>query len=607
VAQRTIPARNEVPVEHTWDARSVFATDQEWEAEFQAIERRLPDLAEFKGHLAEGPDTLADWFAVSEDVLRAFGKVAVYTTLFAAVDSNDQAAAARAERARGLGSRVDAAVSFADPELLAVGVDKLRAWAAEDPRLALYEHYFDRLGKRQEHVRSAEVEELLSRAADPLGAAASIHGVLANADLTFPAATDLDGDQHEVAQGTINALLASSDREVRRTAWESYADAHLAMRNTMAACVATGVKRDVFVARARQYPTSLDAALTANHIPVEVFHNMLDTFRRNIPTWHRYWRIRRRALGLDRLYVYDTRAKLTRDEKPLPFEQAVDWVLEGVRPLGEEYGEVLRRGIREQRWVDVYPNKGKRMGAFSTGVPGTHPFIFMSYNDDIFSMSTLAHEIGHSMHSYYTRVTQPYVYARYGLFVAEVASNFHQALVRAHLLATNPDPVFQVSVIEEAMANFYRYFFVMPSLARFELEAHQRVERGEALTADSLNNLMADLMLEVYGAEVVLREGDRERVGSTWAQFHSHLYSNFYVYQYATGIAGANWLAERVLAGVEGAAKRYLDFINAGASLYPLEALRLAGVDMTSPEPVDKAFDVMASMVDRLETLLAAD
>jgi oligoendopeptidase F len=247
------------------------------------------------------------------------------------------------------------------------------------------------------------------------------------------------------------------------------------------------------------------------------------------------------------------------------------------------------------------------MGAFSSGAPGTHPFVFMSYTDDIFSMSTLAHEIGHSMHSYYSRASQPFVYARYGLFVAEVASNFHQALVRAHLLATNSDPAFQISVIEEAMANFYRYFFVMPSLARFELETHQRVERGEALTANSLNDLMADLLLEVYGDEVELREGDRERVGSTWAQFHTHLYSNFYVFQYATGIAGANWLAERVLAGESGAAQSYLDFIKAGGSLYPLDALRVAGVDMTRREPVEKAFQVMASMVDRLDRLITAD
>jgi oligoendopeptidase F len=606
VAKTSIPARRDVPVEHTWDAASIFPSDAQWEEEFGALERRLPDLAEFRGHLADGPATLADWFAAAEAVKVAYSRLHVYSYMFFAVDSTDQAASARQDRSRGLGSRVDAATSFAEPELLAIGIEKLGAWARQEPRLAIYEHYFDVLEHKREHVRSAEVEELLSQAADTFGTAASIHGVLANADLAFAPASSLDGDQSEVAQGTINALLASTDREVRRSAWESYADAHLAVKNTMATSIAAGVKRDVFVARARRYRSSLEAALTPNHIPLEVFHNMLDTFRRHIPTWHRYWAVRRRALGLDRLHVYDTRAALTTSPAPVSYQQAVDWVLEGVAPLGTEYTTALRHGVLEQRWVDIYPNKGKRMGAFSLSGHGTNPFIFMSFNDDIFSMSTLAHEIGHSMHSYYAKASQPVVYAPYGLFVAEVASNFHQALVRAHLLATNPDPEFQVSVIEEAMANFYRYFFVMPSLARFELEVHQRVERGEALTADALNELMADLMIEVYGDEVELRPGDHDRIGSTWAQFHSHLYSNFYVYQYATGIAGANWLAERVMAGEPGAAESYLAFIRAGGSLFPLDALRLAGVDMTRQEPVEKAFAVMASMVERLEQLVDA-
>jgi oligoendopeptidase F len=287
----------------------------------------------------------------------------------------------------------------------------------------------------------------------------------------------------------------------------------------------------------------------------------------------------------------------------VPYEQAVDWIAEGVAPLGEEYVRILRRGALEDRWVDVYPNRGKRMGAFSTGVPDTVPFIFMSYNDDIYSMSTLAHELGHSMHSYYSRRTQPFIYSNYGLFQAEVASNMHQALVRRHLLATQKDPAFQVAVIEEAMSNFYRYFFIMPSLARLELEVHERVERGGAITAGYLNDLMADLMMEVYGPEVVVTERDRQRIGSTWAQFHTHLYSNFYVYQYATGIAGADHLVQRVANGDPQAAESYLSFLKSAGSMYPLEGLRLAGVDMNSPEPVEAAFATLARMVSRLEEL----
>jgi oligoendopeptidase F len=376
------------------------------------------------------------------------------------------------------------------------------------------------------------------------------------------------------------------------------------MQHAMAANLAAGVKRDVFYSRARGYASSLDAALEPNHIPAAVYHNVIRAFRDNLGTWHRYWRVRRKALDLPVLKPFDTRAPLASSKLNVPYEQAVDWITEGVKPLGDEYVRVLRKGALEERWVDIYPNKGKRMGAFSTGSPGTFPFIFMSYNEDIYSMSTLAHELGHSMHSYHTRKTQPFVYSSYGLFQAEVASNMHQALTRRHLLATNQDPEFQVAVIEEAMSNFYRYFFIMPSLARLELEIHERVERGGALTADYLNGLMADLITEVYGTEVEVNRRDRDRIGSTWAQFHTHLYSNFYVYQYATGIAGANHLVERVAAGDRGAVESYLAFLKSGGSMYPLEGLKLAGVDMASPEPVASAFAELARMVGRLEELV---
>jgi oligoendopeptidase F len=378
------------------------------------------------------------------------------------------------------------------------------------------------------------------------------------------------------------------------------------MQHAMAASLAGGVKRDVFFARARGYASSLEAALEPSHIPLAVFHNVVRTFRDNVATWHRYWRIRRQGLGLEVLKPYDTRAQLGPSSLDVPYEEAVEWIAQGVAPLGQDYVDVMRRGALQERWVDVYPNKGKRMGAFSTGAMDTRPFIFMSYNDDIYSMSTLAHELGHSMHSYHARRTQPYVYSNYGLFQAEVASNMHQALTRRHLLATKADPAFQIAVIEEAMSNFYRYFFIMPSLARLELEIHERVERGGALTADYLNKLMADLMMEVYGSEVDVNDRDRDRIGSTWAQFHTHLYSNFYVYQYATGIAAADHLVGRVAAGDAKAVQAYLAFLKSAGSMYPLEGLRMAGVDMTSPEPVEAAFATLASMVDKLETLIPA-
>jgi oligoendopeptidase F len=597
-----LPSRNEVDRRYTWNSESVFPNPAAWDAAADTIMARLPDLGEFRGHLADSPDMLADWFETAEKLQRLMAKLQVYTSMEYSCDVGDQGAASRADRVRSTSAQLSAAMSFSLPEMIAIGFPKLREWVDTSPRLSHLGHYFDRIEKLREHIRPPEVEELLSQVTDSLATALSAHSVLANTDLKFEPAAGVDGPE-EVAQGTIGHLLTSPDRETRRTAYESYADAHLAVRHTMAATLAGGIKRDVFYARARRFASSLDAALAPNHIPAAVFHNVIRAFRDNLGTWHRYWRIRRRALGLQSLKPYDTRAPLAPPIK-IPFEQSVDWISEGVSRLGEEYVRILRRGALEERWVDVYPNQGKRMGAFSSGSQDTHPFIFMSYNDDIYSMSTLAHELGHSMHSYYGRRTQPFVYSNYGLFQAEVASNMHQALTRRHLLETRKDPDFQIAVIEEAMSNFQRYFFIMPSLARFELEIHERVERGAALTADYLNGLMADLMAEVYGVEVELAGPDRDRAGSTWSQFHTHLYSNFYVYQYATGIAGAHHLAERVAAGQAGAVEDYLAFLKSAGSMYPLDGLKLAGVDMASPEPVQAAFAALDDMVTRLEKLV---
>ena len=600
----SLPARSEVDKRFTWDGESVFADEAAWDQAVETILARLPDLAEFRGHLGDSPDALADWFDATERIHRLMGKVMVHSTMSYSVDTGNEAALGRADRTRSVAAQVGAATSFALPEMISIGFPKLREWVASAPRLAHLGHYFDRVERLRPRIRSAEVEEILTQASDPLASALSVHSVLANTDLSFAPATGADGVPQEVAQGTITALLTNPDRELRRSAFEHYADAHLAMRHAMAASLAGGIKRDVFYARARGFSSSLAAALEPNHIPAEVYENVIRTFRDNVGTWHRYGRVRRKSLGVDALKPYDTRAQLGTSVLRVPYEQAVAWISEGVKPLGEEYVEVMRQGALRDRWVDVYPNKGKRMGAFSTGGVDTFPFIFMSYNDDIYSMSTLAHELGHSMHSYYARRTQPFIYSSYGLFQAEVASNMHQALTRRHLLATQKDPAFQVAVIEEAMANFYRYFFIMPSLARLELEIHERVERGGAITADYLTDLMADLMLEVYGSEVEVDAADRDRIGSTWAQFHTHLYSNFYVYQYATGIAGANQLVERVADGDAKAVASYLAFLKSAGSMYPLEGLKLAGVDMTSHEPVRAAFATLASMVARLEELV---
>lgn len=597
-----VPPRSAVPLADTWDTASVFASPADWEAELQAVRGALEHLGRFRGHLADGPDTLAEWLGTSIDLTLRARKVYLYASMHRDVDTADQQAAGMFDRAVGLMSQAAAATAFGEPELLTIAPEQLDAWVQGYPDLAPYAHYFEKLQQRRPHIRSAEIEELLGRVRSPFQTATSIHGTLADSELRFAPARTSAGQPVEIAQGTLNALLSSPDRELRRSAWEHYADAHLAFKNTFAGCISAGVKQNVFLARARGYSSALEASLSASFLPVEVFHSLIDTFRKHLPTWHRYWRVRRAALGYDRLHAYDIKAPLAGSLPTLPFEQAAEWICDGMGPLGQEYVAIMRKGLFEQRWVDKYPNQGKRAGAYSSGARDTHPFILMSYNNDVFSMSTLAHELGHSMHSYYTRKTQPAVYANYTIFMAEVASNFNQALVRAHLLERYGDsPEFQIALIEEAMSNFHRYFFIMPTLARFELELHQRAERGEPLTADGMISLMAELFAEGYGQEV---EQDHERTGITWAEFPTHMYLNFYVFQYATGISAAHALARGILAGAAGAVENYLAFLKVGSSRYPLDTLRLAGVDMSTPAAVEETFGVLSHYVDLLERLV---
>jgi len=597
----TVPLRSAMDPRYFWNAESVFPSIAAWQTEFDDLSQRMGDLQQYVGHLGDSAQTLLDALETDWKLTARLIRLVVYANLSYSVDTNDQEAARMDGQVRGLRARLNAATAFIDPEILGIKPETLQTWMAQLEPLAVYRMYFANLERRRAHVRSVEVEEVLGLVGDPFASIPLTASLLTNADMKFAPARSSTGDTVPVTQSSITTvLLLSPDREVRRTAYESYADTHLSLKNTLASNLTAGVKQDVFRARARRYGSSLEAALDPYNLPTTVFHNLIDTYRRNLPTWHRYWAIRRKMLGVETLHPYDIHAPLTSYDPAVSYEQAVDWICEGMAPLGDDYVKTLRQGCLQDRWVDVYPNQGKRQGAFSSGAPGTFPFIMMSFGDTLKSLSTLAHELGHSLHSHLTRKHQPLVYANYSMFVAETASNFNQAMVRAHLLKTHTDPNFQIAIIDEAMNNFHRYFFIMPTLARFELEIHERAERGQALTADNMITLLADLFGEGYGAEVSF---DREREGITWGEFSTHMYMNFYVFQYATGISAAHALSGRILGGAPGAVDDYLRLLKAGSSLYALDALKMAGVDMTTPAAVETTFGVLSSMVDRLETL----
>lgn len=600
MTETKVSLRSEIPERYTWNAPSVFPSKEDWETALKGLPERIAGVTKHQGHLGDSPVVLLEALQAFENLYRYGGKIFVYSSMSHDVDTTNQEAARMNGKAQSAIAQAFAAISFIDPELLAIGQEKLRQWLGVEPGLAIYAHYLDDLFRRHAHVRSPEVEELLGMSIDPFGNVSNTANLLTNADFKFTPARASSGGEVPVTNSTYDTILSSPDREARRSAYESYTGTYLAFKNTLASNLISSIKANVFMMRARRHSSTLEASLFQNNIPVEVFYNLIDTYRKNLPIWHRYWAIRRKALDVDELQPYDIWAPLTQKRPQLSYEETVDWICKGLSLMGEEYVETVRQGCLVDRWVDPMPNQGKKDGAFSSGWTGTFPFILMSFDGTIFSLSTLAHELGHSMHSYLTWKNQPPIYCPYSLFVAEVASNFHQALVRGYLLDHSIDPDFQISVIEEAMSNFHRYFFIMPTLARFELEVHQREERGKGLSADDMIALMADFFAEGYGDEM---KYDRQRVGITWATF-SHLYADYYVYQYATGISGANALSRRILNGTTGAVQDYLGFLKAGGSQYALDILKAAGVDLTTPRPVEDTYAILASLIDRLEKLV---
>jgi len=596
-----VPVRNKVDRKFTWNAESVFKSEKVWEKEVEQILKDISKVKVYQGCLAQGPSVLREALTTSYSLFARAQKAFMYAAFAYSVDTTNQQAAGQRGQAQAMYWQVISVVSFLQPEILAIGREKLEEWINQEPDLVVYRQSFDDLFRKQAHVRSAEVEELLGLVSDPLQGPNNSTTILTSADFKFRPAKDGNGRTIDVSQGQIINLMHNPDRTARRTSYDSYMDKYIENKNTLATNLVHSIKANVFYMRARRHESTLAAALFDLNIPTDVYYNLINTFKSKLPVWHRYFELRRRTLGLKKLAYYDLWAPITKKKVKVPFEIGVELICESLAPMGKDYVKAVRKGVLKDRWVDVYPNQGKGEGAFSWGSQGTHPFINMNYTDEVTSMSTLAHELGHSMHSYLTWKNQPFVYSEYSLFAAEVASNFHQAMMRGHLLNSVSDKNFQLALLEEAVGgNFFRYFFQMPTLARFELETHERIEHGESLTADSMIDLMADLFAEGFGPNFDM---DRERVGMTWATF-SHLFSDYYVYAYATGISGANALAGRILRGEPNAVENYLGFLKSGSSEYSLDVLKKAGVDLSTPQPVEETFAVMEDYINRMEKLL---
>jgi oligoendopeptidase F len=600
-----LPRRDEVPVERTWNMTDVYPSDEAWEGALAAASEGVSALGRFRGRLGTTSATLLEALRTRDEWQALIWRLRWYPAIGVKTDATDGVAAERHQRAMALIAQVNEALAYLDPELLTIDPGHFAVLRAEEPALGVYAHTLDQLRRRAAHIRPAEIEAVIAAAGDLASSPYETYKALVNGELRFGGARDADGGEIAVDQGTIAMLSRRPERATRAAAWATYADGHLAQRNTLAGLLGAAFKRDAFYARARGYPSSLDAALDGAALPRVVFDNLMETSLLHVPLWHRYFEVKKRVLGVEVLHSYDLHAPLVRTPRVIHYDEAREMILASVTPLGAEYAGMLRRGLYEERWVDWAANVGKAGGAEQSGAYGLHPFVLTTYADDLLSVSVLAHELGHAMHTYYCDTAQPPIYdsGHFADYLGETASTFGQALLRANLLSTHPaDPAFQLEVLDEALTYFQRYLLLMPLLARLEWECHQRIERGDGMSADWLGEQTLALLGEAYGSAVALVPA---RDGILWAQF-SHLYLNFYTYQYALGIAAATALADGILRKGEPAAARYIEFLKAGDSIDPLDAWRLAGVDMTSPEPIERAYMVLESMIARLEATVEA-
>jgi oligoendopeptidase F len=594
----SVPERAEIDEMYKWDLRGIYEDDEAWEAAHESVSERVDELREYEGRVTEDAATLLELLELREEIFRELQQVMTYAQLRSAEDTRNQEYQAMSARASSLGSEASSAVSYLEPELQSLTEAAVEEFIEREPGLETYEHYLDDVLRMKAHTRSAEVEEVLADLSEVTDAPSEIYSMLTNADMTYGTVEDPDGEEVEITQANFTKLQTNPDREFRRRVHETFYDNWADVRNTVGTSLEKAVREHTTSADIRGYDSARAAALDGSNVPVEVYDTLVDTVDDNLDVLHRHAELKERALGVDQLESHDLYMSLTGDQGPdVEYDQAVEWVTEAVAPLGEAYQERMAEGI-DSRWVDVYENRGKRSGAFSSGTYDTQPYIMMNYQDDIASMFTLAHELGHSMHSELAGDAQPWHDASYEIFVAEIASTVNETLLTHHLLDTLDDDELRTHVLDEYLERFRSTLFRQTMFATFEQRIHERVEAGDALTPDAFDEIYADLKGDYYAPAELTGGVERE-----WERI-PHFYYNFYVYQYATGISAAAAIVERVLDEGEPAAADYREMLKAGGSDYPLNVVELAGIDMASPDPIESAVGVYDDYLDEIAALL---
>lgn len=590
--------RDETDVRDTWAIEDLYESDAAWKEDYEKLREMIPKIREFKGKLGESAKTLLSMQKMYDEVNMRAEKVYVYANQKLHEDTDNGVYQDLSSMAQKVLVELSEAGAYIEPEILALPEGTVERFLEEEEGLLMYRQYFRDIIRKKEHVLTGEMEELLASVGELAQGPKDIFSMFNNADIRFPEIMGEDGAPVEVTHGSFISLLQSKDRRVRKDAFASLYGVYGKYRNTLAATYRANVTQEVFYARARKYGSDLEAALFGSHIPVSVYDNLIQAVHGALGLMHRYVRLRRKLLGVDTLHMYDLYVPVVADEEQkIPFAQAKEMVLAGLKPMGEEYEALLKEGF-SSRWIDVYENKGKRSGAYSWGAYGTHPYVLLNYQENLNNVFTLAHEMGHALHSWYSDKNQPYVYAGYKIFVAEVASTCNEALLIHHLIENTEDPKKKAYLVNYFLEQFRTTLFRQTMFAEFEKITHALAEQGETLTADRLCEIYYDLNQMYFGEDICV---DKE-IALEWARI-PHFYTPFYVYQYATGFSAAIALSRRILEKGEEAVADYKKFLCGGSSMYPLDLLRMAGVNMEDPQPVTDALAVFGEYLDEMERL----
>ena len=595
----TIRARDQIPQEDTWALEDLYPSDESWEQALSALTARQSEAAAFAGKLGESGETLCAFLHLVEDVDGQTELLANYAMRKADQDTRNATYQAMVGKLMGVLTAVGAAFSFATPEIMAIPEEALEGFYKAAPGLERYRRYLNNERRRREHTLSAAEERLLAAAGEMANAPETVFGAFLNADMRYPDAVDSEGKPHALSQSTFVPLEESSDRALRKSAYENLYNTLGGMRNTAAGLLDAQNKQQKFFAEARKYGSAREAAMDRTNVPVSVYDNLIEAVHRNMDKMHRYVRLRKKLLGVDELHFYDVYTPLLKDEPAkIPFAQAKQTVYDALYPLGDGYRAILKEGF-ENRWIDVYENQGKRGGAYSAGTK-VHPFVLLNYSGSLDSQFTLAHEMGHALHSYLSNKHQNQIDSDYVIFVAEVASTCNEALLMEYLLKKTTDKKERVFLINHFLDQFKGTIYRQTMFAEFEKFMGAAVDAGQTLTADMLCAEYARLCKLYYGEDMVVDD----QIAMEWARI-PHFYYNYYVFQYATGYSAAIALSRRILREGENAVKDYLGFLSGGCSKSPIDLLKGAGVDMTSPAPVNDALKLFGELLDEMESLMA--